>query len=205
MKKNYVKKIILLLILPVCFFVLTAGGGGGGGGKSGKDSNGGKTFDPNYNAPITVTCGTQTCKLYLYLGNLNPNTIPNRSGGYGSFQPTTGNIFNGGNSEINSTSNTTNNFCSITITATNCASYGTGGSKTFIWDTSNDGNLFDAAMDINIPDSSGFTIKITLYEGAGPFYTGFNNYNRAIWTHEQTYFPTPTIGIDKWQFSRFNN
>lgn len=201
MKKN-IKKITFILMLPIFLVILTAGGGSGsGGGKGGKDSRGGKTFDPGSTPPTNV-CGTQTSKLILYQGNLKPNAIPNRLGAYSSFQPSTNNVFNGGKSELNIYNNTSNNFCSITITATNCSSYGTAGSKTFIWDSSNDGNSYDSSMNITIPNSNSFTIKITLYEGSGSFYTGYYSYGRAVWTHEKTYFPTPTISVNDWKFSR---
>jgi hypothetical protein len=96
------------------------------------------------------------------------------------------------------------NYCSITITATKCSKYGNGGTKVYLWDSSNDGDNYDNRMNIEIPDDGSFTLTVKLYEGCGPWYTG-NRYKRAVWRHQGNYYPTNVISISTWWISRVDN
>jgi hypothetical protein len=195
MKKQF-KNMAFYLALVMFSFVLMSAGGGKSDGKSRGSGNNGDGS----------TCPTKTIPLVLFQGNINVNTIPNRNSGWGNFMPV-GNIIN----EQQATSppslyqDINLSYCHITITATGCSSYGNGGTKSFVWDSSNDGNNYDNTMNIEIPENASFTITIDLHEGCGPWYNGSNPHKRAMWIHQGNYNPAPSISISTWSLNRVDN
>jgi hypothetical protein len=187
MKKN--NKIVFFLTLVMFSFVMMSTGGGGGKGKD--PGNGGST------------CPTKIVPLTLFQGNLNPYAIPNRQFGFMPIQ----NILNGlqATSPSSLYQNIELSYCHITITTTGCSSYGDGGTKSFVWDSSNDGNNYDSTMNIEIPESGSFTITIDLHDGCGPWYSGSNPSQRAMWIHQGNYNPSPSINITTWSLNRVDN
>jgi hypothetical protein len=188
MKKN---RLLLIVLVSFISFSFT----GGGGGKEPKSGGGGGP----------TSCPTSTIPLVLFQGNLNPASVPGRTNF--SLQPATANIFNG--FQATSTNSLFNdldkNYCFITITAVGCSSYGDGGTKTYLWDSTNDGNNFDSTMNIEVPSDKGYTISIDFHESCGPYYSGFA-YKRAMWVHQQNYNPGATIiSISPWMYNRVNN
>jgi len=163
------------------------------GGKSGK-------------GPVegTKDCGTLTIPLVLFIGNIDVESIPNRD--WGTFMPVD-NIFNGQAERSTSSlySNIDKNYCHITITSTTCSNYGNGGTKSFVWDSTNDGYNDDSAMNIEIPADGSFTITIDIHEACGPWYSGSQPYKRAMWIHQGTYYPTSVITITTWSLNRVDN
>jgi len=137
---------------------------------------------------------------------MNPGNIPGRQSNYYPLQPATSNIINGTQATSPSSlySNINKSYCFVTITATRCSSYGNGGTKTYIWDSSNDGNSYDAAMNITVPSDSQFTITIDYHESCGPYYTNFA-YKRAMWIHQRTYSPASAINVSSWTYNRVDN
>jgi hypothetical protein len=193
------KKKFIFLMIPFLSLVLFSfgGGGGSGGGKKGPFTDG------NTSTP----CDLETIKLILYQGNINVNNIPERDPSWGTFEKATNNIFNSQHKSASSLYEDINykNYCFITITSTSCSNYGSNGTKTYLWDSTNDGQLYDGAMNIQVPSDKNFTISIDLHESCGDYYTG-TNYKRAMWVHQQTYNPgASSIGISTWSFNRLNN
>ena len=188
MKINHLLLIALVSIISFSF----TGGGGGGKGK-----------DPGSGGP--TSCPTSTIPLTLFQGNLNPGSVPGRTNF--SLQPATANIFNGFQATSTNSlfSDIYKNYCFITITAVGCSSYGNGGTQTYLWDSTNDGNDFDSMMDIEVPSENSYTITIDFHESCGPYYSGFA-YKRAMWIHQQTYNPGATIiSISTWMYNRVND
>jgi len=189
MRKN---KLILIIPFLTIFLMSTGGGKGSGGGKNGTfgDSN---------------TCDTVIIPLTLFQGNIDPSSLPRRSQAYFTFQPTM-NILNGGQatSPPNLFLEDIKSYCHITITANNCSNYGNGGTRTYIWDSTNDGNSNDSSMLIEAPSDSNFTITIDLHEGCGPWYDNFT-YRRAMWIHQGNYSPTNFITVSNWLLNRIDN
>jgi len=187
------KKFFLLMILIVCLALFSFGGG------KGKGNFGGGTGG--------TTCNTQTVKLQLNQGNINFSKITDRDYSFYSFWPVS-NILNGG--QLKSATSLyddihNKNYCFVTITAIGCNSYGNGGTKTYLWDGSNDGNSQGWDMNIEVPSNKSFTISIDLHESCGDYYSG-NNYKRAMWVHQQTYSPgAGLINISTWMFNRLSN
>lgn len=193
-KRYTLSKPLLYIIVPLFSLLLMSSGGGGGKNSGGKNDN----YRSN-------TCPVKTATLVLHEGNLNAYNVPSRSYTYPSFQPVS-NILNGG--QAKSTSNLFYdkhlNYCSITITATNCSNYGNGGTKVYLWDSSNDGDDYDNRMNIEIPDDGSFTLTVKLYEGCGPWYVN-NTYKRAVWRHQGNYYPTDIISVETWWVSRVDS
>ena len=191
MKKQF-KGITFYLILTMFSFILMSYGGGGG---KGKDPGGGNTGGS--------TCPTKTVPLVLFQGNIDPYAIPNRQFGFMPIQ----NILNGGQATSPSSlyQDTHLSYCHITITATGCSSYGDGGTKSFVWDSSNDGDNYDSTMNIEIPENASFTITIDLHDGCGAWYSGSNPSRRAMWIHQGNYNPAPSISISTWSLNRVDN
>ena len=188
MKKKQFKGITFCIILTMFSFVLMSVG------KSGKNQ---KEED---------VCPTKTIPLTLYQGNINVHAINNRNSGWGSFMPV-GNIING--QQATSPSSIYNNinlsYCYITITAIGCSNYGDGGTKGYIWDSSNDGDSYDSTMNIEVPKNGNFTITVDLHEGCGPWYNGYNEYKRAMWIHQKNYNSQSVISVSTWSLNRINN
>lgn len=117
------------LVTMFAVLLLTAGGGGGSGG--GGKSGGSKI---NKIPPLPNICEVQDCTIILPL-YLNVHNIPGRSSGYQNFMPFN-NLLNGGQmvSSPSICQNRDQNYCLITVTATDCEGYGVNGVRTFLWD-----------------------------------------------------------------------
>lgn len=193
MKNKFLKKVTFVIMLPLITVILMSSGGGKNDGKGGGGGDG-------------TSCETRTIPIVLFPGNINVSGIPNRNPAYGNLMPVS-NILNGGQATSPSSlyQNINQSYCHITITATGCSGYGNGGTKSYVWDSSNDGNNSDSTMDIEIPSNGSFTITIDLHEGCGPWYNGSNAYKRAMWVHQGNYSPTSIISISTWQLNRVDN
>lgn len=182
----------MILITIITGTVILSAGGGGGGGKGGGGK--GPTPDP--------PCGLMNCTLVLPL-DLNVQNIAGRRGGYSWFEPQDG-ILSGG--QIASTPNLwTNphlNYCKITITANGCTGYGNSSVKTYLWNSSNNGNAL--GMTIEIPDAASFTLTVEIHEGCGMFYTQYPYTRRAKFVHSAIWYPQATIILNTDQFSFIN-
>ncbi|MEP5339250.1 MAG: hypothetical protein ABJL44_14605 [Algibacter sp.] len=191
MKSKFKKNRVIILIPFLGMLLMSAGGGGKSGGK-----------EPNFETPVS-TCETKIIPLNLFYGNIDPSAIQDRNQAWGSFAPV-GNILNGlqAVSPTSLYSDIDKSYLHITITATNCAGYGNGGTLMMTWDSTNDGNNNDSAMNIEVPASGSFTVTIDLHEGCGPWYNGSNSYKRAMWVNQATYYSSSVINITNWSLNR---
>jgi hypothetical protein len=194
--KKQLKNSAFYLTLVMFAFILMSSGGGTGGGKGKSPTEGGSNEGEN-------TCPTKIIPLVLFQGNLDPYEISNREFGFMPNQ----NILNGGQATSPSSiyEDTYLSYCHITITATNCNSYGNGGTKSFVWDSSNDGDNYDSSMNIEIPSNGSFTITIDLHDGCGAWYSGSNPSRRAMWIHQGNYTSSTIISIATWSLNRVDN
>ena len=147
---------------------------------------------------VSETCPLKTISLTIHQGNINLVPIPGRDLGSGIFLPVK-NIFNSDTKSSSSIYEDVHlNYCHITITSLNCFEYGQGGVMRYIWDSSNDENIHDSAMNIEIPENTSFTITLYLHEGCGLWDNRLNSYKRAIWMHQAYYDSAEQITIKEW-------
>jgi len=135
----------------------------------------------------------------LFLGNINPANIPGRNTAvysqlqqpnpFYSSEPSANSMYDNPNSKY---------YLFVTITAIGCSSYGTNGTKTYVWDGGAD-------MNVQVPKNKQFTISIDFHEKCGAFWNTGNIYQRAMWVHQQTYSYQSVISISNWMFNRKSN
>lgn len=172
----------LFSVVVLTSLLLMSSGGGKGGGKGGGGVN-------------SIPCESKIVPIILQ-STINFGNVPNRLPQYQTMQPVS-NILNGFQSTSPSSiyQQTDKNYCHITITSHECSGYGNGGTKTYIWDSTNDGVSNDSKMNIEIPKNGKFTITVDLHEGCGAWYYGAG-FKRAMWVHQKTYIPGDLIFIN---------
>lgn len=190
LKRHSLSRLSFYIFIPLLSMLLMSLGGGGGKNDKNPTPGGG------------TSCDTRTATLVLHPGNIDPGIIQGRSSTYLNFMPAS-NILNGGQAKSTTSLyfDTHLNYCHITITATNCSSYGNGGTKTYTWDSSNDGDIYDNRMNIELPNNGSFTVTVDLHEGCGPWNIGYK-YTRPMWIHQGNYNPTDIISISSWGLNR---